>query len=61
MPSKDEIIKVLHPFMMLAYQCLHNSGLNKDQVVYAYNSAQITMQDLRNIEELQTRLLNENI
>jgi hypothetical protein len=54
--NKQEIIRVLEPFARMANQCLHNSGLNKDQVVYAYNNAQITMQDLRNVEALINRL-----
>lgn len=55
--TREEMVNVLRPFVALANQCLYNSNLNKDQIVYAYNSAQITMQDLRNIENLQKRLM----
>lgn len=55
--NRDEIINVLRPFVALANQCLYNSNLQKDQIVYAYNNAQITMQDLRNVENLQKRLM----
>jgi len=54
--SNDEIKSTLKPFMELANQCLHRSLLHKDQIVYAYNNAQITMQDLRNIEALYNKL-----
>jgi hypothetical protein len=54
--TKNDVIRVLEPFAKLANQCLHNSGLNKDQVIYAYNHAQITMQHLRDIEELIKKL-----
>lgn len=54
--NKQEIIRVLEPFARMANECLHNSNLHRDQVVYAYNKAQITMQDLRNVEALLKRL-----
>lgn len=54
--TNDEIRRTLRPFMDLADQCLRRSSLHKDQIVYAYNNAQITMQDLRNIEELYNKL-----
>lgn len=54
--TNDEIKRTLKPFMELANQCLHRSILHKDQIVYAYNNAQITMQDLRNIESLYNKL-----
>jgi hypothetical protein len=55
--SNDEIKRTLKPFMELTNQCLHRSTLYNDQIVYAYNNAQITMQDLRNIETLYNKLL----
>lgn len=55
-PTKEEIIRTLKPFMALANECLRNSSLNKDQVVYAYNHATITMQDLRNVEAIMKKL-----
>ena len=42
--------EALKPFAKLANECLRNSNLHKDQDVYAYNKATITMQDLRNVE-----------
>jgi hypothetical protein len=48
--NSKKVIEAVMPFLKLANECLHNSGLNKDQVVYAYNKAEITMQDFRNLE-----------
>jgi hypothetical protein len=48
----DDLIKALQPFARLAHECLHNSNLSKQQDVYAYNHAKITMDDLRLVEKL---------
>lgn len=50
-----EMAKSLSPFYALADQCLHNSNLKKDQDVYSYNRATITMQNLRDVELVLTR------
>jgi len=51
-----EVLRVLAPFSKMAKECLYNSNLHHDQVVYAYNSAQITMQNLRDVENMITQL-----
>lgn len=44
------LVDALQPFAKLAYECLNNSNLNKNQDVYAYNNATITMGNLRDVE-----------
>lgn len=47
--TTDEVREVLAPFKALADECLYNSNLHPDQIVYAYNRAQIKMEDLRKV------------
>lgn len=47
-----ELREALKPLGDLAKECLYNSDLNKDQIVYAYNKATIKMSDLRIVEKL---------
>lgn len=48
----DKLLKALKPFADLSKECLHNSILSEHQVVYAYNHAKITMDDLRLVENV---------
>jgi len=54
----EELLRVLEPFRAMANECLYNSTLHHDQTVYAYNKAQITMENLRDVEKLVNDLKN---
>lgn len=54
-----ELVAALTPFQKLGNEVLNNSNLDKDQVVYAYNKATITMQDLRNVLSVLSKARNQ--
>lgn len=49
MAASKKMAIALQPFSEWAKECLNNPNLDNDQVVYAYNKAEIKMQDLRNV------------
>jgi hypothetical protein len=48
----DEVREVLAPFKALADEVLNNPNLDRNQTIYAYNRAQITLADLRRVVEI---------
>lgn len=44
----EKLVEALKPFTKLAHEVILNGRLTENQIVYAYNKAEITMQDLRN-------------
>jgi hypothetical protein len=52
----EEVKEVLAPFKAIAIEVLNNPNLDRDQTIYAYNGAQITMADLRRVIQILDKM-----